>query len=170
SGGIAQRDQDTAETKAAQRLTRHDATDALDNDIDALTGRYPPNAVGETFRGKVNHVFEAELACLGGLRGAAGRRYHLAGALCPRELISCVADRPAYSRRQYRLARLESRQRQRGLRCEIGHWKAGRDDVADRVGHKRQMFGPRQQPFLPPAILTNTVGPGEHHAASDRET
>jgi hypothetical protein len=44
------------------------------------------------------------------------------------------------------------------------------DDVADGVGHKRQMFGPRQQPFLPRAILTNTVGPGEHHAASHRET
>jgi len=31
-------------------------------DIDALTGRYSSNAVGETFRGKVNHVFEAQLA------------------------------------------------------------------------------------------------------------
>jgi NAD(P)-dependent dehydrogenase (short-subunit alcohol dehydrogenase family) len=51
--------------------------------------------------------------------------------LCPRELISCVTNRPAYSWRQHRLVRLESCQRQRGLRREIGHRKAGRDDVAD---------------------------------------
>src|ERR1700676_3688978 len=94
----------------------HGAADALDNDVDTPAGRYPANAVGETFRSKVNHVFEAKLACLGCLRRAAGRRYHFAGALCPPELISCIADRPAYSRRQHRLARLEFRQRQRGLR------------------------------------------------------
>jgi hypothetical protein len=50
------------------------------------------------------------------------------------------------------------------------HWKAGRDYVVDRVGHDRQIFRPRQQPFLPRTILTNAVGPGEHHAASHRET
>src|SRR5258708_11352800 len=44
SGGIAQRDQDTAEAKAAQRLTGHGPADALDDDIDTLAGRYP----GET--------------------------------------------------------------------------------------------------------------------------
>ncbi len=31
------------------------------------------------------------------------------------------------------------------------------------------MLGPRQQPFLPRAILTNAVRPGEHHTASRRE-
>src|SRR5580704_17550463 len=51
SCGVAQRDQDTAETKAAQRLTGHGPADALDNDIDALAGRYPANALGEAFYG-----------------------------------------------------------------------------------------------------------------------
>ncbi len=31
------------------------------------------------------------------------------------------------------------------------------------------MLRPHQQPFLPRSILTNAVGPGEHHAASHRE-
>jgi aminoglycoside phosphotransferase len=62
SAGIAQRYQDTAETKAAQRRARHRAADAFDNDIDATAGRYPVNAVGETFPGEVNHIFEAKLA------------------------------------------------------------------------------------------------------------
>src|SRR5258708_29133154 len=115
SGGIAKRDQDTAETKAAQRLARHGAADALDNDIDAAAGRYPANAVGETFPGEVNHVFEAKLARARGFRRAAGRRNHLAGALRPRELIGRVADRPADPRSQYRHARLESGQRPRDL-------------------------------------------------------
>src|ERR1700688_3316389 len=51
SGGIAQRDQDTAEAKAAQRLTGHGPADALDNDIDALARRGPANTPGEAFRG-----------------------------------------------------------------------------------------------------------------------
>src|SRR6476659_1994734 len=51
SGGIAQGDQDTAEAKAAQRLTGHGPADALDDNIDALAGRYPANALGEAFCG-----------------------------------------------------------------------------------------------------------------------
>src|ERR1700730_1078144 len=51
SGGIAQRDRDTAETKAFQGLAGHGAADALDNDIVALALRDPANALGETFRG-----------------------------------------------------------------------------------------------------------------------
>jgi hypothetical protein len=50
-GGIAQRDQDAAERKAAQRLTGHAPADALDDDIDTLAGRYPANALGEAFCG-----------------------------------------------------------------------------------------------------------------------
>src|SRR5258708_15439626 len=41
SGGIAQRDQDTAEAKAAQCLAGHGPADAPDDDIDTLAGRYP---------------------------------------------------------------------------------------------------------------------------------
>jgi hypothetical protein len=51
SGGIAQRDRDTAETKAFQGLAGHGAADALGNDIVALALRNPANALGETFRG-----------------------------------------------------------------------------------------------------------------------
>src|SRR5258705_10642626 len=51
SGGIAQGDQDTAEAKAAQRLTGHGPADALDDNIDALAARYPANALGEAFYG-----------------------------------------------------------------------------------------------------------------------
>jgi len=46
--------------KAAQRLACHGAADALDSDIDTLTGRYPSNAVGETFRSKINHVLRSQ--------------------------------------------------------------------------------------------------------------
>src|SRR5580700_10053408 len=53
SGGIAQRDQDTAEAKAAQRLAGHGPADALDDDIDALAGRYPASALGEAFCSEV---------------------------------------------------------------------------------------------------------------------
>src|SRR5882762_8698769 len=51
SGGIAQRDQDAAEAKAAQRLTGHGPADALNDDIDTLACRYPTNALGEAFCG-----------------------------------------------------------------------------------------------------------------------
>jgi hypothetical protein len=121
-------------------------------------GRYPAHAVGETFHGEVNHVIEAKLARPSGFRRAAGRRNHLAGALRPRELIGCVADRPADPWSQHRHARLKSGLRQRDLRRQIGHWKAGRNDIVDRVGHERQIFRPRRQPFLPRAVLTNAVG------------
>src|SRR6202022_4344268 len=94
SGGIAQRDQGSAETKAAQRLTGHGPADALDDDIDALAGRYPANAVGETFRGEVNYVFEAKFARPRGFRRAASRRDHLAGPLRPRELIGRAPTAP----------------------------------------------------------------------------
>jgi hypothetical protein len=63
----------------------------------------------------------------------------------------------------------EPGQRQRDLRRQIGHRKAGRDEIIDRVRHERQMFGSHQQPILPRAILTDAVGSGEHHAASDLE-
>ena len=42
--------------------------------------------------------------------------------------------------------------------------------MMSRLGHEHQIFGPRQQPFLPRAILTNAVWSREHYAASDRET
>src|SRR5271155_6081047 len=77
------RNSQTAETKAAQRLARHGAADAFDNDIDATAGRYPANAIGETFPGGVNYIFEAKLACPSGFRRAAARRDDLAGALRP---------------------------------------------------------------------------------------
>jgi hypothetical protein len=47
SSGIAQRDQDTAETKAAQHPTGHDPADALGDNIDALAGRYPARRIAE---------------------------------------------------------------------------------------------------------------------------
>src|SRR5258706_5038915 len=111
--------------------------DALDDDIDALARRCPPNALGEAFRGEGDDVFEAKLARLGGFRRAAGGRNHLAGALRPRELIGRVADPPADPRSQPRHAWLESGQRERDLRCQIGHWNAGRDDICDLVRNDR---------------------------------
>ena len=93
----------------------------------------------------------------------------LAGMLNGAEWVR-VADRAADPRSQHRHARLESGQGQRDLRRQIGHRKARRDYVLDHLGHQRQIFGPRQQPFLPRAILTNAVRPREHYAVSDRET
>jgi len=51
TGGIAQRDQDAAERKTAQRLTGHGPADAFDDDVDTLAGRYPACALGEAFYG-----------------------------------------------------------------------------------------------------------------------
>ena len=65
---------------------------------------------------------------------------------------------------------LNSASAQRDLRRQIGHWKAGRDYIVDRVGHGRQMFRSHQQPVLPGARLGNAVWPREHDAVSDRET
>ncbi len=157
-------------TSIAQCLTGYGAADAVDDNIDALAGRHPANAVGETFRGQVDHVFEAELARADGFGCAAGRRNDPGGALCPRKLISRIADRPADRRGEHSHTRLESSDGQRDLRRQVSHWKTSRDYVVDRVGHERHIFGPDQQPFLPRSILTNAVGPGEHHATSHRKT
>jgi len=84
SPGQGDSEQNSAETETAQRLTGHGAADAVDDNIDAPAGRYPADATGETFRGQVNHIFEAKLARTHGFDCAAGRRNDPAGALCPR--------------------------------------------------------------------------------------
>src|SRR5713101_3457740 len=52
----------SVDSRSVEIQASHGAADALDNDVDTPTGRYPANAVGETFRGEVDHVFEAKLA------------------------------------------------------------------------------------------------------------
>jgi len=79
--------QDTAEAEAAQRFAGHGPADALDDDIDALARHYPAHAFGEAFCGQVDHVIEAKLARVSGLRSTSGGRNHLGRALRAGELI-----------------------------------------------------------------------------------